>query len=754
MSHYSETQPARLLEGLTEPQRAAATHTDGPLLVIAGPGSGKTRTITHRIAHLILEVGIPPWNVLALTFTNKAASEMRERAGRLLSEKQSRAATCSTFHALCARLMRQFGEKLGLDPRYSIYDTSDQQRAVKQALEQLDMKSSNFPPARILGSISNAKNELIGPEEFAEFARDFYSKSVAKVYRKYTDILKQNNALDFDDLLLKTVDLLRNFQEVREFLQDRYQYILIDEYQDTNHAQFVIANTLAGERKNICATGDPDQSIYRWRGADIRNILEFEEHYPNATIVRLEQNYRSTKQILATADALIQNNRHRKHKALWTENDEGDAVIVSKCENERHEAKWVADQFRQYHDDDGMPWGAMAVFYRVNSLSRVIEDELRNSGIPYQIARGTAFYERKEIKDAVAYLRSISNPSDEVNLLRIINTPARGISNNTVKALQAQAIASGVNVPAVMGNAAEIPALNTRAVTSVNRFHEQLEAWRGDIASVELSLRRFVEQMLRESGLQDHYAKDGGDPDDDRVMNLGELVSGAQQFEDELALGDEDLIEAALARRLEAFLERISLISDVDAVESGQGAVTLMTLHAAKGLEFPVVSIMGIEEGLLPHKNAGEERLEIEEERRLCFVGITRAMERLMLSHTLMRSIFGQTMPAAPSRFLKELPDDAVERMTPQGPLGALDAWGRSSYGSQEESQYPPGALVKHRQFGIGRVLNVTAAGPSARIRVEFERVGVKTLVLEYARLEMVDDGNDLDDFGDEDAPF
>jgi len=382
-----------LLAGLTAPQQEAVVHIDGPLLVLAGPGSGKTRVITRRVAHLIQRVGIAPWNILAITFTNKAAAEMRERIGTLLTERQTRAVTICTFHSLCARLLRQYADKLGLAPGYSIYDTADQKRAMKQVLDDLEISAKNFPPATVLGAISNAKNELIGPHQFATNANNFYDRTIAKCYTRYAEVLEKNHALDFDDLLLKTVELMRQHPDALEELRGRFQYVLIDEYQDTNHAQFMIANTLAAGHKNIMATGDPDQSIYGWRGANIRNILEFEDHYPDPTIVRLEQNYRSTRTILQAADALIRNNRGRKHKELWTENGEGEPVQLVTCYDERGEARWVVDKFRELHDQHGVPWGHMAVFYRVNSLSRVMEEALRDGGIPYQIARGTAFYE-------------------------------------------------------------------------------------------------------------------------------------------------------------------------------------------------------------------------------------------------------------------------------------------------------------------------------------------------------------------------
>ena len=761
-----------LLADLTAPQVEAVTHVDGPMLVLAGPGSGKTRVITRRVAHLVRRVGIAPWNVLAITFTNKAAGEMRERVAELLSEREGRAVTVSTFHSLCARLLRQYADVLGLPRGYSIYDSSDQQRAVKEALSDLEINPKNFPPGSMLGSISNAKNDLLDAEAYSDRAADFHARTVAKVYKKYSQILERNQALDFDDLLLKTVQLLRGHPNVLAELQDQYQYVLIDEYQDTNHAQFVIANALAAKHGNICATGDPDQSIYGWRGADISNILEFESQYPQAKVVALEQNYRSTQSILAAADALIQRNTARKRKALWTHNTGGDPVTVVTCDNERHEASWVAAELERLHDEQEIPWGGMAVFYRMNSLSRVMEDELRDRGVPYQIARGTAFYDRKEIKDAVAYLRAVSNPADEVNLLRIINLPARGISDKTVKQLQAYSTAHNTSIHELLRDPTNVPNITTRAQNSLVTFGKTLDNWR-DAAGLsdepqteqaallqggtdtksedEPSLRALVEQILRESGLEDYFRNDKSDPDQERLANLGELVSSAQQFEDELNWEvqlDEDANDAerpqdpALSEKLINLLERISLVSDVDAVQDAEGSVTLMTLHAAKGLEFPAVAMIGVEDGLLPHERSQSNQQEEEEERRLCFVGITRAMRHLVMSHVRYRTIFGQTRPAIPSRFLMELPEEPVKHIDVSDEVESQDGFdggGRQRADAQRAADgFPPGTRVKHPQFGVGTVRDTSAVGAHTRARVQFDDAGTKTLILQYARLQRV----------------
>jgi len=764
-----------LLDDLTDAQRDAVAHVDGPLLVLAGAGSGKTRVITRRIAHLVLRVGLAPWNILAITFTNKAAGEMRERVAQVVSERQARAVTVATFHSLCARTLRRYCDEAELPPGFSIYDAGDQQRAMKRVLERLEMSTSHFPPGKMLGTISKAKQDLLDADAFAQTAGDFYTRNAAKVYKAYEAMLRENHALDFDDLLLRTVRLMRDNADVLKEMRERYQYVLIDEYQDTNHAQFLIAHALSAEHQNICATGDPDQSIYRWRGADISNILEFEEHFPNANVVRLEQSYRSTKRICAAADALIQHNKQRKHKSMWTENEEGDPIKVVTCNDERHEARWIVERMRDLQEKQDIPWSGMAVFYRINSPSRVIEDALREASVPYQIARGTSFYERKEIKDAVAYLRVVANPADEVNLLRVINTPARGISNNTVKALQAFGVSNQMSFDMAMRQAANVPGLNTRAVSSVNKFVAAVDRWRA-IAGIDLSvtppsdapasLRGFVELMLRESSLHEHYANDKSDPDQERLANLGELVSAAQQFEAEFEAGAdvESMPEGfpddpfsfggatPLAEKLLGYLERISLVADVDAIDTGHGAVTLMTLHAAKGLEFPVVAILVVEDGLLPHERANESRAELEEERRLCFVGITRAMRFLSLSHARYRTVFGRTTPTIPSRFIEELPQDGLEMIHAEGEDVGWGDDAQPSFGTgrslsassptpapSRRSAFTPGLLVRHDKFGLGRVIGVKSSTGGTRIQVQFNTAGVKTLVQEYANLQIVD---------------
>lgn len=776
------TDPDRLLHDLTPPQREAVTRTEGPLLVLAAAGSGKTRVITRRIAHLI-GCGVPAWSILALTFTNKAAGEMRERVADLLDPtgqeaRASRGLTVSTFHALCARLLRRYadlaaadGVALGVRSDFTIYDSPDQAAAAKAAVLGLQLSTSNWPPRSVLGAISSAKNQLLDAEAFAARATDFYSRNLAKLYKAYQARLRAANAVDFDDLLVLTAKMLRESEAVREECRRRWHYLLIDEYQDTNHAQFVIASMLAGDGPeggsgpNICVVGDPDQAIYSWRGADISNILEFEERYPGASVITLGENFRSTAPILASADALIRHNRRRKHKDLFTSREGGEPLTAVICRDERHEASLVADWLRSHgqdEDGEGSRWRDMAVFYRTNALSRVMEDALRESGIPYVIARGTAFFDREEIKNGLAYLRVIANPADDVSLERIVNTPARGIGAASLGRIRDAAEGAGVTLWEGLRRAEGVAGLSPRAVIAVRGFVGLVEGWTGGGSfmgqEVSGSLADLVERVVRESGLEAMYARQAktskSETDAERLDNLAELVSSAAQFEQEYDPASDpfafpgggaleaggDPVEGAeappLLAMLRAYLERVSLVADADAVDPSQGSVTLMTLHAAKGLEFPVVAMIGLEEGLLPHSRALSSEADLEEERRLCFVGITRAMEHAHLSAAKYRTIRGRSERTIPSRFLDELPREHV-RVSDQS-----EAWedfdggfggGGDSGGSRG---LPAGSRVRHPQFGVGEVLSVEGG---MRAKIRFRDVGVKTLVLEYARLTVLE---------------
>lgn len=691
-----------ILAGLTDAQKSAVLHTEGPLLILAAAGSGKTRVITRRIAHLV-EKGVPPWSILALTFTNKAAGEMRERvivqiAGEQALEEgappdpRMRGLTITTFHSLCARLLRRYAERAqlpGLKPDYTIYDSSDQMSAMKRVLKEMNLQSTNWPPRTVLSTISNAKNELMDAKAFEANAFDYYAKQIAKIYLRYEQVLRQAGAIDFDDLLLFTVKLLETHEDIRAELTSRWRYLMIDEYQDTNSVQFKITSLLAApppplpgmehekpEQPNICVVGDPDQAIYGWRGADISNILDFEEHFPGATAILLGENFRSTAPILQAADTLIKKNEHRRDKPLYTSKEGGEPITVIRCNTERHEGELVADFFRKLHDEDGIAWRDMAVFYRVNSFSRVMEDAMRQHGIPYKIARGTAFFEREEIKNALSYLRVVANPNDTVSLLRVVNTPTRGIGKTTLDVIQGAAVRANISLWQGLTRAKEL-GLNPRALASIDKFVTMINDWTGGGtflgASVSTSLHELVERVITESTLEAHYTKQakasGAESDEERLDNLSELITSARDFEREYDPADDPAaftdIESAqegqvgdlpeLLAMLRAYLESIALVADADAVDTSSGSVTLMTLHASKGLEFPAVAMIGLEEGSLPHSRANESQSELEEERRLAFVGITRAMKHLQITNANRRTIRGMSERMIPSRFLEEI---------------------------------------------------------------------------------------------------
>ncbi|MBI4581997.1 MAG: UvrD-helicase domain-containing protein [Planctomycetes bacterium] len=714
--------PEQLLEHLTEPQREAVTHATGPLLVVAGPGSGKTRVITHRAAYLACTV-TQPQHILAITFTNKAANEMAERMRRL----GVAGATCSTFHSFCARLLRMYGDRVGLGPDFSIYDEADQTAAIKQAIERLDLDAEAFTPSKMLNAISKAKNDMIDATQYTEQARDWNEKVIAPVYTAYEQILAEQNAADFDDLLIKAARLLGDHADLRDRLEDRYRYVLVDEYQDTNHAQYLIARGLCLQRENLCVTGDPDQSIYGWRGANIHNILQFEEDFPSAKVVRLEQNYRSTPQILAAADAVIRHNRKRKRKELWTGNAAGRPVRVAGCDDAQSEAAFVAGQIGE-HVAAGGAYGQVAVFYRVNALSRNIEAALRDASIPYQVARGVAFFQRKEIRDTLAYLRLVANPLDQVALRRIINVPARGLGEVTVERVISHAAAVGRPVLEVLGQPESIAGVGPRAAGSLREFTRMLT----DIAAAvrQGSLQTALEQTVRQTGLAQMWSRD---EDDDAIANADELINFAAEYDRQHADGSGSLTD---------WLQQISLVADQDAIDPELGAVTLMTLHAAKGLEFDVVFIVGVEDGLLPHERARDRKAEVEEERRLFFVGMTRARRNLTISSADWRDRRGMSQRTSRSLFLAELPRDkiALLRIGEDGqPNGDETADEETPASSDEFAEWRQGQLVRHPKYGVGRLLWVQPRGGRTHAGVKFAAHGQKTLVLEFAKLQAVD---------------
>ncbi len=723
-----------LLDHLTEAQRQAVTHVEGPLLIIAGAGSGKTRVITRRVAYLISQ-GVPPHSICAITFTNKAAGEMKSRVSSVCARPlrdfgrldQPWPMIC-TFHSLCLRILRYYAAGIGLPGNFSIYDSSDQTRVIKEALKTLEISSANFAPPVVHGTISKAKNQLVTAEAFAQTASDFYHKTVARVYTKYQQLLAQNNALDFDDLLLRATLAFREHPDVLAELQERFQYLLIDEYQDTNHVQYVLAHAMAMKHRNICVVGDPDQSIYAWRGADIRNILDFEKDYPDATVVRLEQNYRSTKTILQIASKLIANNTQRKDKSLWTENDQGEKARLVLCQDEYDEAETVTAELKKLHKQ-GHSWDQMAIFYRINALSRVMERALFNAKIPYQIARGVEFYGRKEIKDVLAYLRVIANPNDEVSLERIVNVPPRGIGDTTVRLIQAWAVGHGMSLFSAMEQVEQVKGLSTRAVNSIKLFVKLMQGWRTKSAA-STSIRALMEDVVKQSGLEEALKK-LGDKEQEELLNVNELITAAAEYDAENPEGT-----------LHDYLAQVSLVSDVDHLKDSGGAVTLMTLHAAKGLEFPVVAMIGLEEGCLPHVRARGNQNELEEERRLCFVGITRAQQRLILTKAGYRTLRGLRERTVTSPFLTEMPPESLEVIDRTGMNYGNTASEHRQRASAEQdrlsSQFRKGQLVRHPSFGIGRIADISDMGQQTRAVIEFNAAGRKTLILQYARLEAV----------------
>lgn len=753
-----------LLSDLNEPQRQAVTHVDGPLLVIAGPGSGKTRVITRRAAYLVRS-GIPPWNVLAITFTNKAAEEMKKR---IQSLGVGRGMWISTFHSLGARLMREWGPVAGVQPGFSIYDESDQIRTVKDAMEICGVSSMHLNPDGLRNRISAAKNALQLPADVQKAADFLDERAFGRVYEAYEHLLRERNAVDFDDLLLRVALVLRDRPDVVEHLSRRFRYIQIDEYQDTNQAQYMIARQLAAQHRNLCATGDPDQSIYGWRGADIRNILEFERDYPDAKVVRLEQNYRSHMPILRAASKLISMNKRRKHKELWSEFDEGDPVDAWEFEEGRDEAERVAQTIADARKG-GRAYSDFAIFYRINAISRGLEESLRDRGIPYKIARGVEFYNRREIKDTLAYLRVLINPNDAIALLRIINVPARGIGKTSIDRLVSAAGASGRPIFEVLQSPESVPDLKS-AAGKVRQFAKLIDTMKPLLG---LPPSEVVSEVLKRSGLEKALKEEIDDEGEDRLANVQELVTAAVRYETE-----------AESPSLEEFLQRISLTSDQDMVDEAAGVVMLMTLHAAKGLEFPVVFIVGLEQGMLPHERSLGPKEDVEEERRLAFVGITRAEERLYLTHARQRVIRGQWTPRCASQFLGELPDDAVVSKSFAGPAQPwMRQWQAESRGDEIESDFPDGHLrkagkfprlaraqggdegpaysmndptggkprsvevspfadwkpdifVKHRDYGIGQVLWIRPGGGQTRAGIRFASHGEKTFILELAPIE------------------
>jgi DNA helicase-2/ATP-dependent DNA helicase PcrA len=725
-----------LFADLNPTQREAVAATEGPVLVVAGAGSGKTRVLTYRIAHLIRDLGVPPDAILAITFTNKAADEMRARVARLVG-RATRTMWVSTFHSACVRILRRESPRLGYRSGFSIYDEDDSVRLITLCVKDLDLDPKRFPPKAIKAAISKAKNELVDYESFASAGDGFYHEQVADVYRLYQQRLLEHSAMDFDDLLMITVELLGAFPDVLAQYQARFRYILVDEYQDTNRAQYVLVRRLSEQHRNLCVVGDGDQSIYRWRGADIRNINDFEKDFPDARVVVLDQNYRSTDTILDAANSVISNNPRRTPKNLWSDRGTGELIIRFEGEDEHDEAGFVADEIERL-TDKGFNLADVAVFYRTNAQSRVIEDVLVRRGVPYVVVGSVKFYERKEIKDALAYLRALVNPNDAVALKRIINEPKRGIGDTSVAHLDRFSQDRKIGFGEGLRRAGEIPSLTGRAQRQILELAGMLDmmAMKADTGGIGAA----VDSVLHDTGYLAALEAERTIEALGRIENLRELGSVAAEFESSnegAVINGAEWDSLSNLDRLELFLETVSLQSDVDEMQEGAGAVTLMTLHNAKGLEYPAVFVVGMEDGVFPHMRSIGDPEEMEEERRLAYVGITRAQDRLYLTSAWHRMLFGGTNYNPPSRFLKEIPVALVQKAEKRARTSTAEsAWsGRNTVSS---SEIGPGDRVRHDKWGMGTVREVIGNDDRAEAEVVFDQEGKKRLLLAWAPLEKV----------------
>ena len=745
-SRLQPTDETDLLADLTDDQRAAVMHGEGPLLILAGAGSGKTRVITRRVAHL-LRTGVRPGNILAITFTNKAAGEMRSRVEAIVPGNR---VWVSTFHSLGARLLRQYSDQLGIDRNFTIYDTDDRNKLIKDALAGAGIDDVKFSPDRLGGAISKAKNQLITPPQYERTATDFFTKTVATIYHGYEKRLRAASAMDFDDLLYLPALALRTNEEFRRDLDARFKYVLIDEYQDTNSAQYEIARRLSQDYPNLCVVGDPDQSIYKWRGSDIKNILDFERDFPDARIITLSQNYRSTKAILKAASSVIDHNKQRKKKALITDNPVGAPVRVLTFDNGLDEAEGVVMRIKQTVQSLGLKYADCAIFLRINALSRSLESAFVKHRVPFQIVRGLAFFDRKENRDILAYLRLLVNPKDTLSFLRAVNEPARGIGKVSLDRLQKVAAEREISLLAAAEDVATIPDIRGKAATGLRDFYRMIAELR---AKLDLPIAELIGRVIERSGYRAMLKNSTDEEDEQRLANVEELVTAAKQFHDE----DPE-------RTLGDFLEQIALTSDSDGHDEKADAVSVMTLHAAKGLEFPIVYILAAEEGLLPHERSLAKTEDVEEERRLCFVGMTRAMRELTLCHARLREFRGQMNYAIPSSFLQELPAD-VERIdishSRNFARSASDEWREkvkpaardwaetsaparkpatitTSSTAATSHELANGSLVEHAQYGLGKVTDLSGYGALRRVKVRFASHGEKTFVADKVALRVL----------------
>jgi DNA helicase-2/ATP-dependent DNA helicase PcrA len=721
-----------LFASLNPTQREAVAATDGPVLVMAGAGSGKTRVLTYRIAHLVRDLGVSPYEVLAITFTNKAAGEMKERVQSLIG-RVAWDMWVSTFHAACVRILRQEIHRFGYRSSFTIYDEADANRLITMCIKDLDLDPKRFPPRQIKGAISKAKNELVDHETYASSDSGFYHEKVADIYRLYQQRLVEASAVDFDDILKLTVEVFQAFPAVLEHWQNRFRYILVDEYQDTNHAQYMLVKLLAARHRNLCVVGDSDQSIYAFRGADMRNILEFEKDYPDARIILLEQNYRSTQTILDAANAVITNNVSRKPKRLWTDEGAGEPIVMFEAEDEHEEAAFIAEEVARLQDL-GVHLDEVAVFYRTNAQSRVIEELFVRFGVTYQVVGGLKYYDRREVKDAIAYLKAMVNPDDQVSLKRVINTPKRAIGDTSVAHVDRYADANGLSFLEALREARDIDALTPRAQNAILDFVALL-----DVITIKASagLEAAVDAVLNDTGYLDMIRAERSIEAMGREENLRELLSAAADFEEmgPASMGPDDWNALDGIGKLQLFLESISLVTDVDSLEA-TSAVTLMTLHNAKGLEYRAVFLTGLEDGVFPHMRALGDPAELEEERRLCYVGLTRAEERLYLTRAWSRTLFGQNNYNGPSRFLSEIPDHLTSKAKRMRRSRTLEA--RSQVSTVSDADIETGDRVRHSHWGEGVVREIVGAGDRAEAVVVFNGHGAKRLLLAWAPLEKV----------------
>lgn len=757
----------KLLNGLNPEQQNAVKATDGPLLLMAGAGSGKTRVLTHRIAYLIVEKRVNPYNILAITFTNKAAREMKERIAKMMGGAAEEI-WISTFHSMCVRILRRDIDRMGFNRNFTILDTTDQQSVIKGILKNKNLDPKKNDPRAILGSISSAKNELISPEEYEKAAGGYFEQTVSEIYKEYQKQLRKNQALDFDDLIMMTIQLFQRVPEVLEYYQRKFQYIHVDEYQDTNRAQYMLVKMLASRFRNLCVVGDSDQSIYKWRGADIANILSFEKDYPNATAILLEQNYRSTKRILLAANKVIENNLNRKKKNLWTENPEGNKLVYYRADSEQGEAQFVAGKIKEITRDKNYQLNDIAILYRTNAQSRVMEEVLLKSNIDYSIVGGTKFYDRKEIKDMLAYLRLISNPDDDISLRRVINVPKRGIGSSSVDKIADFAAMHDMSLNQAL-ESVELLGLSPKITKAAAQFRDLIHNYTN--MQEFLSVTELVEEVLDKSGYREMLKAEKSIEAQSRLENLEELLSVTKSFED----SSED-------RSLVAFLTDLALVADIDSLDDDgekADAITLMTLHSAKGLEFPVVFLIGMEEGVFPHSRSLMEEAEMEEERRLAYVGITRAEQTLFLTNAQMRTLFGRTSMNPASRFISEIPEDLIEGVVPEqrtgssfGSSGRSFGSSRTSFGSGgtsfgaagtsfssskgtfttpttprkpvtrpvsaassgDETGWKVGDKAEHGKWGIGTVVSVKGQGEGTELDIAFPSpVGIKRLLAKFA---------------------